>query len=131
MKKIFILISLFFFCSCETPLNDIVVFSGYWKVICSNTANNQLPEFTVVIIDDGTFTNKVKIYPNVDTVFIKGAIDNNGVLLAQFCDSLGINKTGSFSGNFYEVNGLRFGSGIWSDTIRGSDSRGTWTAKSY
>lgn len=130
MKKLFILIPLLFFYSCETPLNDIVVFSGYWRVICSNPSNNQLPEFTIIIMDNGTFSNKVKIYSNVDSVFVKGAIDNNGIILAQFGDSLGVNKTGVFSGNFYEINGARYGTGIWNDTIRGANSQGTWIAKS-
>lgn len=129
MKKFFILISLLFFYSCETPLNDIVVFSGYWKVICNNSSNSQLPEFTIVIKDDGTFLNKVKIYPNVDTVFVMGAIDNNGTLLGKFGDSLGTNKTGNFSGSFYEINGVRYGTGIWSDTLHGANSHGTWVAK--
>jgi hypothetical protein len=129
MKKFFILISLLFFYSCETPLNDIVAYSGYWRIICSNPSNTQLPEFTIVIIDNGTFSNKVKIYPNVDSVFLKGAIDNNGTIIAQFGDSLGTNKTGSFSGSFYEVNGIKYGTGTWIDTLRGANSRGTWTAK--
>lgn len=130
MKKIFILIISVFLFSCETPLNDIVIFSGYWRVICSNSSNSQLPEFTIVIKDDGTFLNKVKIYPNTDTVFIMGAIDNNGTLLAQFGDSLGTYKTGNFSGSLYEINGVRYGTGIWNDTIHGSNSFGTWIAKS-
>jgi len=130
MKKFLIIISLLFFYSCETPLNDIVVFSGYWRVICSNPSNNQLPEFTIVITDDGTFSNKVKIYPNVDSVFVRGAIDNNGTILAQFGDSLGVNKTGIFSGTFYEINGAKYGSGTWIDTARGTNSHGTWLARS-
>jgi hypothetical protein len=130
MKKFFIIISLLFFYSCETPLNDIVVFSGYWRIICSDPSNNRLPEFTIVITDDGTFSNKVKIYTNVDTVFLKGAIDNNGTISAQFGDSLGVNKSGSFTGTFYELNGAKYGSGTWKDTLRGANSYGTWLAKS-
>jgi hypothetical protein len=130
MKKFFILISLLFFYSCETPLNEIVVFSGYWRVICNNSSNTQLPEFSIAIKDDGTFSNKVKIYPNVDSVFVKGTVDNNGTLVGQFCDSLATYKTGSFSGTLTEINGIRYGSGTWIDTVRGANSRGTWTAKS-
>ena len=130
MKKFFILISLLFFYSCETPLNEIVVFSGYWRVICNNSSNTQLPEFSIAIKDDGTFSNKVKIYPNVDSVFVKGAVDNNGTLVGQFCDSLATYKTGNFSGTLTEINGIRYGSGTWIDTVRGANSRGNWTAKS-
>jgi hypothetical protein len=130
MKKFFILISLLFLYSCETPLNEIVVFSGYWKVICNNSSNSQLPEFSIAIKDDGTFSNKVKIYPNVDSVFVKGAVDNNGTLVGQFCDSLATYKTGNFSGTLTEINGIRYGSGTWIDTVRGANSRGNWTAKS-
>lgn len=130
MKKVFILISLLFFYSCETPLNEIVVFSGYWKVICNNSSNTQLQEFSIAIKDDGTFSNKVKIYPNVDSVFVKGMVDNNGTLVGQFCDSLATYKTGNFSGTLTEINGIRYGSGTWIDTVRGANSRGNWTAKS-
>lgn len=130
MKKFIIIILAVFLYGCETPLNDIVAFSGYWRVICSNNSNTQLPEFSIVIKDDGTFSNKVKIYPNVDTVFVKGAVDNNGTLVGQFCDSLATYTTGSFSGTLTEINGIRYGSGTWIDTVRGANSRGTWTGKS-
>ena len=130
MKKILFFILLLYWYGCESPLNEIVPFSGYWNVVCFNSSGSQLPMFTILIKDDGTFSNKVKIYANVDTVFVKGAIDNNGIILAQFSDSLGNNKTGNFSGSFHEINGVKYGSGIWSDTIRGAGSIGTWTAKS-
>jgi hypothetical protein len=130
MKKFFIIISLLFFYSCETPLNDIVVFSGYWRVIFTDHNNTRLPEFSITIKDDGTFSNKIKIYPNIDTVFLKGAIDNNGTISAQFGDSLGINRSGSFIGTFYEINGAKYGSGTWKDSLRGPDIYGTWLAKS-
>lgn len=130
MKKILIIISLLFLYSCETPLNEIVPFSGYWRVIFVNQSNQQLPEFTIVIKDDGTFSNKVKIYNGVDSVFLKGAVDNNGTILGQFGDSLGTVKTGSFNGVLNEINGAKYGSGTWSDTARGSNSKGTWITKS-
>lgn len=129
MKKFLVPILLLFFYSCETPLNEIVVYSGYWRVICSNPANIALPEFTIVVKDDGTFNNKVSIYPNVDTVFLMGKMDNNGTLSAQFGDSLGVNKYGEFYGSFYEVSGIRYGDGKWKDTVHGSFSYGTWKAK--
>lgn len=130
MKKLFLLILLVFFYSCETPLNDIVVYSGYWTVICTNPSNFQFPEFTIVVKDNGTFRNKANIYSNIDTVFVMGTIDNNGVLVGQFGDSLGTYKYGDFSGNFYEESGIRYGTGTWNDTLHSPNSYGKWKAKS-
>jgi len=126
----FILLVLIIYAGCkENPLNEVSVFSGPWKIDMSYNNSATYREASILIKDDGTFCNKVFIYPGNTYLFIQGSINVNGDFTAQFGDSCGVNLSGSASGSFSETAGITLGTGDWNDTIRSPLAKGTWIAR--
>ena len=126
----FVLLVLIVYTGCrENPLNEVSIFSGPWKIDMSYNNSSTYREASILIKDDGTFCNKIFIYPGNAYLFIQGNINVNGDFTAQFSDSCGINLTGSVLGNFSESAGITIGNGGWNDTTRSSYAKGTWIAR--
>jgi len=113
----------------ENPLTEVSIYNGPWKIDMSYNNSSTYREASILIKDDGSFCNKIFIYPGNAYLFIQGNININGDFTAQFSDSCGINLTGSVSGNFSESVGITIGNGGWNDTLRSSSAIGTWIAR--
>ena len=109
----------------ETPIEQIVTFSGTWKISFNNATGQYIGESTVTIEDDGSFCSIVDLSSGVNNVFVKGKVAFNGRITGGFTGACSQTAVGNFSGDFDELLGAGFASGIFSDTATGS---GNWYA---
>ncbi len=109
----------------ETPIEQIVTFSGTWKISFNNATGQYIGESTVTIEDDGSFCSIVQLSSGVNNVFVKGKVAFTGNITGGFTAACSQNAAGNFSGDFDELLGAGFASGIFSDTATGS---GNWYA---
>ncbi len=128
--SLLILFVLIIYTGCkENPLTEVSIYNGPWKIDMSYNNSSIYREASILIKDDGTFCNKIFIYPGIAYLFIQGNININGDFTAQFGDSCGVNLTGSVSGSFSESAGITIGTGEWNDTLRSSSAKGTWIVR--
>jgi hypothetical protein len=109
----------------ETPIEQIVTFSGTWKISFNNASGQYIGESTVTIEDDGSFCSIVQLSSGVSNVFVKGKVAFTGSITGGFTGACSQNAVGNFSGEFDELLGAGFASGVFSDTATGS---GKWYA---
>lgn len=109
----------------ETPIGQIVTFSGTWKISFNNASGQYIGESTVTIEDDGSFCSIVQLSSGVSNVFVKGKVAFTGSITGGFTSACSQNAVGNFSGEFDELLGAGFASGVFSDTATGS---GKWYA---
>ena len=138
MKKIrnlSVILSLFCFtavldygCS-ETPITQIVPYSGSWNFTFTNNHNIAFARAFITVQDTGNFCGKVTVIQSGEIFYLIGGITFEGVITGGFSSSCQGQITGSLNGTFNELMGAVYASGTFNDTTRNPGYKGTWQAK--
>ncbi|MCX6161406.1 MAG: hypothetical protein NTV87_08755 [Ignavibacteriae bacterium] len=122
-------ISTALYTGCETPIYQIVGYSGSWKFDYKYDNGTPFGQSILTIQDTGSFCGKFMIISTGGQYYVKGRVTADGLVYAGFangCDSV---VTGNISGTFTELMGAGYASGKFSDTLRNSAYKGTWQAR--
>lgn len=114
---------------CETPVSQIVPYSGYWSFTFSYDDGTAFANSAIKIQDTGAFCGQLIIAGSSTVVFIKGDVSGDGKISGGFADECQGNISGSIIGTFTELMGAGYASGTFSYTIQNPNYKGTWQAR--
>lgn len=114
---------------CETPISQIVPYSGNWKFIFTYTNGNAFADSYIAIQDTGAFCGKLTVSGTTTVFYIQGDVSGEGQISGGFADDCSGSVSGSLSGSFTEIMGAGFASGTFSDTTKNPGYIGTWIAR--
>lgn len=114
---------------CETPISQIVPYSGNWRFIFTYTDGNAFADSYITIQDSGAFCGKLTVSGSGTVVYIQGDVSGSGQITGGFANDCSGSVRGSFTGSFTEIMGAGFASGTFSDTIKNPLYKGTWIAR--
>jgi len=114
---------------CETPINQIVGYSGSWKFTFTNDNGTALGNSILTIQDTGAFCGKFSVIATGSQYYIKGSVTADGVVSGGFTNGCDSSVAGNINGTFTELMGAGYASGSFSDTLHSPNNKGTWQAR--
>lgn len=113
----------------ETPISEIVVYSGSWTVILEKQDASLLGQCNTQIEDDGSFCSEISISGSQNLVRLKGQVLSSGVVSGGFAANCGQTAAGVFEGDFGELLGAGYASGTFNYSGNPGIGSGTWYAR--
>jgi hypothetical protein len=113
---------------CETPISQIVPYSGNWKFTFSYDNGTAFANSFITIQDTGDFCGKISVIENGNEFSIQGDVSGYGIITGGFADSCSGSVTGNITGSFTELMGAGYASGTFTDTLQNQSYKGTWQA---
>lgn len=114
---------------CDSPVSDIVPYSGNWSFTFSYVNGTAFAVSEVSVQDEGDFCEKLVLSGSGTEFYIKGEVTADGVVNGAFANDCSGALSGSLNGKFTELMGAGYASGTFSDTLRNSNYKGTWKAR--
>lgn len=114
---------------CETPVSQIVPYSGNWRFIFTYTDGSSFADSYITIQDTGAFCGKLTFSRTDSAIYIQGDVSANGQITGGFANDCSGSVRGNLSGSFTELMGAGFASGTFSDTVINSIYKGSWIAR--
>ncbi|MBK8552484.1 MAG: hypothetical protein IPL53_15990 [Ignavibacteria bacterium] len=114
---------------CETPIGQIVPYSGNWKFTFSYDNGSVFASSNILIQDTGAFCGKITVMETGNIFYIKGDVSGYGEITGGFADSCSAPVTGKIIGSFTELMGAGYASGTFTDTLQNPGYKGTWQAR--
>ena len=114
---------------CETPVSQIVPYSGNWRFIFTYTDGNAFADSYITIQDTGAFCGKLTFSGSGTPIYIQGDVSGTGQISGGFANDCSGSVRGSLNGSFTELMGAGYASGTFNDTLKNPGYKGTWMAR--